>query len=376
MHSSGVLCGRNSCGHGGAERGCRRLSSAHDEVDPLHDTDQLTDDERSSATSRPSPHLGAQLLSQYELIIQYGLPRTASTLQAQTLCAIQLLLHPDEPVVCGFYSPVGHELRCLLESKARGVAKPSGPAHCFDVAKVHMQRSVTDHILREERTRIELNVTRYRAALFTTVEGGATEADAHAAAGIVASKVGMPVVYAQTTGRLAALGYHLALDYQPIFGLTAEMMSQLLEYLRFWTALRQCCGPQMSGDWYAQLKGLNTSEYTPHHARSSSAYPACEVYDIDSLEMAFVRTTIYQRFATLGCTSEERSRGPGALCAKRQSVATFIGSVGGQDSFADGTYCSSYSRSIQTNNSAVSVVEKLILEAHAAFSLGRTDDRH
>ena len=50
------------------------------------------------------------------------------------------------------------------------------------------------------------------------------------------------MLYVQTTGRVARLGYHIAYDYQPIFGLTDEQMADLLEYLRFWDPLRTCCG--------------------------------------------------------------------------------------------------------------------------------------
>ena len=41
--------------------------------------------------------------------------------------------------------------------------------------------------------------------------------------------------------------------YAELFGLSAGRLYALLEFLRFWDVLRQCCGVQMSADARAAL---------------------------------------------------------------------------------------------------------------------------
>ena len=110
----------------------------------------------------------------------------------------------------------------------------------------------------------------------------------------------------------------------------------------------------MSRDWQSKIMGLNESEAPPHNEHAPS-YHACETYDLDALEGAFVRSDIYQRFAYIGCTDEERARGGrGAECAKRAQVAHAIGSVSGLPSeFLNGTYCSAYARALANGTAQV-----------------------
>ena len=154
--------------------------------------------------------------------------------------------------------------------------------------------------------------------------------DQQSIAASLTSEIKLNVTYVQTTGRLSEIGYHLARDYQPIFGLSDSETAMLLEYMRYWTPLRQCCGTQMSADWLATLRGYNASVHKPHHERTSPAYPACEVYDIDGLERALVRTI--QRFAT-------RHGHPA-----QGHAAKIIGSLSETDGMLNGTYCSAYTR--------------------------------
>lgn len=203
--------------------------------------------------------------------MQYGLHRTATTLQSQTLCVILLLLHAHEPekVVCHFWhnTPMEgvHETNCRLHT---------GSPRCFEVAKTHSVDIVT-----YQAQNVQPNASS-RAALFATAAGGPSDADWRAEAAKLSRELAMHVSYVQTTGRVAQRGHHAAHDYAPIFGLDRSQMAQLLEYLRFWQPLRQCCGAQMSSDWMSDLIGLNETSavpYTPHHTHTDAVYPACEV---------------------------------------------------------------------------------------------------
>lgn len=111
----------------------------------------------------------------------------------------------------------------------------------------------------------------------------------------------------------------------------------------------------MSGDWLARLLELNETQYRPHHERTSPDYPACEVFDIDAVERAFVRTAIYQRFATLGCTSAELALGEGATCAARLPVARVIGSISIMDPVLNGSFCSAYNAQTRATRDARSL---------------------
>jgi hypothetical protein len=198
-------------------------------------------------------------------LIQYGPPRTATTLQHAALCVVMFLLHPDEP----------GEVHC-----AKGTIEdqllPSTSK--YTVYKTHNPNAPSDFV--------------GRSWLFVTSEAAGD--DVERAAAQATAELGVPVHYAQTLGALSSRGYRYAADYGPIFGLTVDETDQLLDYLRYWDTLRQCCGSQMSSDWRAALQGsvLNPA----HRSFGSSTYPACEIFDMDMLERNLLRTRVVLRF--------------------------------------------------------------------------------
>ena len=140
-------------------------------------------------------------------------------------------------------------------------------------------------------------------------------------------RLGSPVKYAQVASLLARRGYYLAMDYQPIFGLSDEQMEALLHYLRFWTILRQCCGSQMAVDYHAAL--TKRQYHVEHFSRSSPMYHACETYNLDAVESALMHTQVHQRFAR---------------------YSHRIRSLSSSDSAFNGSYCSTVNARIQHDN--------------------------
>lgn len=164
-------------------------------------------------------------LAEAALLVQLGQPRTATTLQFQTLCAIQLLLHAydasENRVHCTFVDPPWrlrlHEERCRSFNDG---------GRCWEVAKVHTQSSASASAKRVPPLR---NAT-YRVAMFATAEGGSSEAEQQSARRSVASALNVDSIeYVATTGRVAALGHHLVIDYATLFSLNRTATEWLLE---------------------------------------------------------------------------------------------------------------------------------------------------
>jgi hypothetical protein len=182
------------------------------------------------------------------------------------LCVIMFLLHADEP----------DEVHCAMGT----IGDELPPAKTkYTVYKTHNPNAPSGFV--------------GRFWLFVTSELGADD-DGRRAVAQATAELGVPVHYAQLVPALSTRGYLYAADYAPLFGLTVDEREQLLDYLRYWDTLRQCCGSQMSADWRARLQGTELSP--PHRAFGTPTYPACEVYDMDNLERNLLRTRVVLRF--------------------------------------------------------------------------------
>ena len=114
-------------------------------------------------------------------------------------------------------------------------------------------------------------------------------------------------------------GHTVIIEYQKYFSLSDTQKERALEYIRYWDILRVCCGKQMSADWRRQL--APSARYKTHHDKNSSAYPACEMYNIGEVEKLLMNTYVYQHFAHI------------------PSLQDIIGKPSNVDGKLDGTYC-------------------------------------
>jgi hypothetical protein len=195
-----------------------------------------------------------------DTVIQYGRPRSATTLQYRTLCSIMKLVKGTS-VRCGFVADLNDEPEWGRE---------------FRVIKTHQPpQEWPQHMFKD-------NVW-----FFFTGDNGINW---HSEAAHLANDLGRDVKYVQLFDNLAMHGYTLAADYQPIFALNNSQCESLLTYLRYWDVLRQCCGPQMSQDWRATLQ--HDAAHEPYWALEDTAYPACEMYDIDKVQSNMLNTKL------------------------------------------------------------------------------------
>ena len=223
-----------------------------------------------------------------DVLVQYGPPRSASTLQFQILCAATYLLHAKEPE------------RCLCR-----FGSPSQPA-----ARTQHQRY---EVVKTHRFPRPDNISDYAWVFATAVNDSAVgpsgEVDWRETAQHLKIKTRLDFKFVQLTSMLARRGYLIAFEYQRLLGLSDEQLAHILEYLRYWTVLRQCCGREMSRDYRAILQ--NDSQYVPHHLRSSPLYPACEMYDLNVIESSLLTTYIYRHFASYARRFRSFSAGDG-----------------------------------------------------------------
>ena len=233
-------------------------------------------------------------MSARELFLQYGPPRTASTLAFQILCAAAYLRHADEPgkVLCRF----------------SGTPVPSRPPIMFEVVKSH--KFPAPHLLGD--------LTRVGVRVFATAINSSAENDWRPTAAGLSRTMRLNVTYTQITSLLARRGAAnlIATDYAHALRLTRAEVGYVIEYIRYWSILRQCCGHEMSADWRAALR--NNTAHVPHHDLSSPLHPNCEIYRLDAVERALMHSHIYQRF---------------------HRYARRIRSFSANDGEFDGTYC-------------------------------------
>lgn len=245
-------------------------------------------------------------------VIQYGAVRTASTLLYQELCVVFFLVHGEHgDVSCSFRSP------------GKYPPLPSPRKRRFDVLKMHRPPLSDSH-----NSRVWVFAT-------TNATGDAAALDAFRARGF-------PVKLVQATDELARRGHQeFAARLADVFDLGSDDRRALYAYVRSWKVLRQCCGPQMSQDWYRELlrRAGTAVPGPPHHARDSPSYPACEIYDLDAVEAALLATAVVRRF--------------GARAPMLRRVSQIDGDL-------NGTYCSAVNaRMAATNTGAETFKERV-----------------
>jgi hypothetical protein len=206
------------------------------------------------------------------LIIQYGEPRTATTLQFQTLCAIALLLNDARPtrVNCSFMP--------ALERGGGFLKDKAADKSTLHVVKTH---SVPPGGFPKD------------AWLFTSEIDDTVSIDApwQGAAERMSHKLGHRVKYVQVLSRLTGRGSGIATEYKPFFGLADQQLVEVVTYLRYWDVLRMCCGAQMNDGYRAEL----ISNAPPNASETSkSEYPACDMYRIQAVERQAVQSRVFR----------------------------------------------------------------------------------
>ena len=213
------------------------------------------------------------------LIIQYGEPRTASTLQFQTLCAIALVLNEAEPdrVDCSFL-PAGPTPPGDLAGKAA------------DLNKLHVVKTHT----------VPADGFPKDAWLFASEIDDAVGPDDpwQGAAQRMSDELGHEVKYTQVMSRLAERGSGIATEYRSFFGLSEPQIEEVVTYLRYWDILRMCCGAQMDDGYRAELGGgapADVGARPGSYQYLVTAKPeSCDTYDIQAIERHAVQTQVFQ----------------------------------------------------------------------------------
>lgn len=239
-------------------------------------------------------------------VLQVGMPRTATTLQFQTLCAVMFQRYADS----------NQSVHCYF--KGTGVVPCPVPGS-YLVIKTH----VPPKIPACDNPVEPWIFTSTRSANRTTRWAQLPPSER-----IPHISIPSAVKMTQTTGMLEEYGYKFfAAQYSRMFQLTTVQEVQLHDYLRYWDVLRQCCGTQMSKDWRAILVAGDPMA-VGHHSVNRSAYPACEMYDLDAVEAKLMQTEIFRKFS------------------RRSKV---LASVSTNDDPLNGTYCTATNEWIATN---------------------------
>ncbi|XP_060594122.1 uncharacterized protein LOC132748498 [Ruditapes philippinarum] len=221
------------------------------------------------------------------LIVQYGTPRTATTLQFHLLCLMMAFLHEDEKNSVGCYFN-----RFETNNKYRVIKRHSIP----DKALYFIPAG---------------------SWVFMTSKGPLTKPKQDQVRRLKQKRIAFP--YIADVNLVSKRSHFIAYEYQKFFGLSNQNMTHVVEYLRYWDILRVCCGMQMSGDWRNHL--APKKNYRNHHDPHSLSYPACEMYNISNVEALLLKTHAYKTFSS------------------HSSLKNFLGKPSLVDGNLDGSYC-------------------------------------
>lgn len=227
-------------------------------------------------------------------VVQYGIPRTASTYQWETLCVMMLLAwEGDDPI-------------CYFEPRFYGVFDKKRLGGKHHVVKTHSlgdkaQLDKTASVIRQHSTEAPVWV-------FVTSDGRNHEA-LQAADSLSRSVNTVRVPLEMDVHVAQRRGIGAIYEYQDFFNASEREMELVYDFIHYWDILRLCCGPQMAEDWRHELiqqgiaakaEASNTSvprdHYKPHHGRHTPGFSACEAYDIDKVEALVMDTAVWKRF--------------------------------------------------------------------------------
>jgi len=222
------------------------------------------------------------------VVLQYGPPRTATTLQTYILQIAMRILEPNTTLVA----------RYVMTGGLRKLASPSNTtnyvfkSHSLGFASINAWPEAWRQAISD-------------AALFVTASSKQSSEDK---ARKIEAATGRKVWHVQYAADLAR-GPTIVYDYSRILGMDSLQTEALYANIRFWSILRQCCGEQMSSDWRSVLWGDGSSR-----SKGSSKDPACETYDIDAVQAAYESISVLPHF------SVNIRDSPCGQCGKQQRV--------------------------------------------------------
>ena len=241
-------------------------------------------------------------------VLQFGAPRTATTLQFQMLCVVAFLVHHDSRT----------KVICKYLSSATLVPPPI--ANQYDVFKTHHPLRVPINTSQQSlwifATGMDSNWNHIRDGILTEHQDDILTPD-RADHTNIEKRFNWSVRATQSPTELSRYGWHhFAAMYAHAFRLKTWQLYALVDYIRYWDVLRQCCGTQMSNDWRSTLQGNHVK--TPEPDVHSPGYPACGAHNMDVVEKLLLNTSVFRRFG---------------------AYAEIIQKLSGPDGILNGTYC-------------------------------------
>merc|ERR1719198_157371 len=247
-----------------------------------------------------------------KVIIQYGPPRSATTLQFHAVCAMMVSMYPGQ-VECKSVIDERNITYALMDNDSDAEKKHRKKSHAtsdeevwehvwksgkrYKVIKVHDHASV-EHLVKSI-SRLWLFVTSYN--------------DLDAAG--IAEGMKVEPKYIQSFPLVKSRGWEIVADYTAVFQSSEEQTKDFLKYMKHWSLLRQCCGAQQSESHRKVLWG----------EMESSEYPACHDQDLDAVEHELINTGTFQQMH------------------KDNIVEDWVQ----PDSHFDGTYCTWFNRQVK-----------------------------
>jgi hypothetical protein len=190
------------------------------------------------------------------MIIQYGTPRTATTLQFNILCAIVSLQHISEIENVGcFYNP-----KNVKELPKYSVIKTHRIQRYFDVAPPGTWVVTTENAASQRNLKSEIKSKRPNVIVPLSIDFSDVK------------ELGASIVY----------------KYKSIFDVSVDNMNHIINYIKLWQTLRVCCGRQMSRKWRAFL--LNKTD-------ALSSLSPCLMYNITEVEKRFMNSYVFKLFS-------------------------------------------------------------------------------
>ena len=106
--------------------------------------------------------------------------------------------------------------------------------------------------------------------------------------------------YVQHVSELASRDWRVVEDYAEVFNSSEAVRGAVVEFIRLWSILRRCCGPQMSRSYavrlYEKAHPQNHTSWTgTPTSQHSLAWDACETVNVDVVEKMIMQTVLFKR---------------------------------------------------------------------------------
>ena len=237
---------------------------------------------------------GADSTGVPKVLVQYGPPRTATTLQFQILCAIAVLLR----------NKGSETVHCDYRLSADAFQMVTRNIQTWIVVKYHD----VDTAL-ERMSAIQLRKSSWNDAwLFTTSTRTASQQHRSVLSNGARSQ---KIKYQQNYSRVLEVGSQIAKDdYAPLFGLSPSEANVLSAYIHDWDVLRMCCGAQMTKAYRRVLwwEGQVAAAGSDRGSARSIPLHKCEGYNISNAEVRLVGSRIFQLGSDLSRIRQLSSR--------------------------------------------------------------------